>query len=178
MILKQLHLKNFKQYSALELDFQEGLVGIVGRNGSGKSSIFEAVLLCLFGSNNTDKEFYKSSWAGPKDPVELSLSFELNQKHHMVVRSFRGRAMTHKAELFDHEDKLIATGASPVNQQVSEILGMDKEAFTRSVFSGQKELGIISGTRGEERKKMVRKMVGLDHLDQIQKIIREDRNTV
>ena len=48
----------------------------------------------------------------------------------------------------------------------------------RSVFSGQKELGIISNTKGEERKRMVRKMVGLDKLDDIQKIIREDRNTL
>ncbi len=178
MILKTLSLKNFKQYNELELDFQEGLVGIVGKNGSGKSSIFEGILLCLFGSNNTDKEFYKSSWAGPKDPVELQLSFELNQKHYQIIRSFRGKVMTHKAELFDHQDQQIATGANTVNQQVTELLGMDKEAFTRSVFSGQKELGIISGTTGEERKKMVRKMVGLDQLDHIQKIIREDRNHV
>jgi len=178
MILKTLTLKNFKQYSQLELDFQEGLVGIVGKNGSGKSSIFEGILLCLFGSNSTDKEFYKSSWAGPKDHVELQLSFEFNQKHYQIVRSFRGKVMTHKAELFDHKDEQIATGASAVNQQVAELLGMDKEAFTRSVFSGQKELGIISGTTGEERKKMVRKMVGLDQLDHIQKIIREDRNHV
>ena len=176
MILKTLSLKNFKQYGQLELEFHEGLVGIVGRNGAGKSSIFEAILLCLFGSNNTDKEFYKSAWAGAKEEVLLRMAFELNQKHYTVVRNFRGKAMTHHAQLFDQEDELIATSASAVNQKVTELLGMDKEAFTRSVFSGQKELGAISNTRGEERKKMVRKMIGLDNLDRIQDIIRKDRN--
>merc|ERR1712127_372971 len=39
-------------------------------------------------------------------------------------------------------------------------------------------MGVISNTKGEERKRMVRKMVGLDKLDDIQKIIREDRNTL
>ncbi|HHH49765.1 MAG TPA: SMC family ATPase, partial [Saprospiraceae bacterium] len=178
MILKNLQLKNFKQYAALQLDFQEGLIGIVGKNGSGKSSIFEAILLCLFGSSNTDKEFYKTSWAENKENVLLELSFELNQKHFIVRREFRGKALAPKAQLFNQEDKLIATGAKIVNKEVEHLIGMDKEGFTRSVFSGQKELGAISGTKGEERKKMVRKMIGLDNLDYIQKMIREDRNHI
>ncbi len=49
MILNSLHLENYKQYRRLELVFREGLVGIVGKNGAGKSTIFEAILYCLFG---------------------------------------------------------------------------------------------------------------------------------
>ena len=178
MILKNLRLHNFKQYPALQLNFQEGLIGIVGKNGSGKSSIFEGILLCLFGSSNSDKEFYKTSWVEKKENVLLELSFELNQKHFIVRREFRGKALAHQAQLFDQHDELIATGAKTVNEEVAKLIGMDKEAFTRSVFSGQKELGAISGTRGEERKRMVRKMIGLDNLDHIQKMIREDRNLI
>ncbi len=178
MILKKLQLKNFKQYGKLELDFREGLVGVVGKNGSGKSSIFEAILLCLFGKISLDKNHYKSSWVEQKESVSLELTFEVQGKNWRVIREFRGKALAPKAGLYNQKDEMVATDSTPVTREVIRLLGMDKDAFTRSVFSGQKELGIISNTKGEERKRMVRKMVGLDKLDDIQKIIREDRNTL
>jgi len=178
MILKKLQLKNFKQYGNLELDFREGLIGIVGKNGSGKSSLFEGVLLCLFGTISLDKNHYRSSWAGQKEAVQLELTFEVQGRDWRVVREYRGKALAPKAGLYNQHEEMVATDSRPVTEEIVKILGMDKDAFTRSVFSGQKELGIISNTKGEERKRMVRKMVGLDRLDDIQKLIREDRNTL
>mgnify|MGYP000350718527 CR=1 FL=1 len=168
MILKKLQLKNFKQYGKLELDFREGLVGIVGKNGSGKSSVFEAILLCLFGTISLDKNHYKSSWVELKESVFLELIFEVQGKNWRVIREFRGKALAPKAGLFNQNEDMVATDSKPVTQEIIRLLGMDKDAFTRSVFSGQKELGVISNTKGEERKRMVRKMVGLDKLDDIQ----------
>ena len=55
MILNTLRLSNYKQYSHLELAFREGLVGIIGKNGAGKSTIFEAILYCLFGRDEGNK---------------------------------------------------------------------------------------------------------------------------
>lgn len=178
MILHELQLVNFKQYGSLDLNFKEGLVGITGKNGSGKSTLFEAIILCLYGTSSSDKEFYRSSWVDKKTATTLKLLFEVNQKHYTVERAFRGKAMTHVASLYDQTGQLLASSATPVSETIVDIIGLDKDAFTRSVFSGQKELGIISNTRGEERKRMVRKMVGLDRLDHIQKLVREDRNTL
>ncbi len=176
MIFRHLHIENFKQYEDLQLDFREGLAGIIGRNGSGKSTIFEAILLCLFGSSNSQKEFYRSSWVAPDKHVLLELLFELNTKTYRVRREFRGKSLTHQAGLYDSNDRLIASSASAVSQEVAHLIGMDRETFTRSIFSGQKELGILSETKGEQRKLMVRKMTGLNNLDRIQQLIRDDRN--
>jgi len=54
MILHKLILKNFKQYTSEAIEFKENLVGITGRNGAGKSSVFEAILLALYGSFEVD----------------------------------------------------------------------------------------------------------------------------
>jgi len=57
MILNNLKLANYKQYAALSLDFREGLVGMSGKNGAGKSTIFEAILYCLFGRDELQQRF-------------------------------------------------------------------------------------------------------------------------
>lgn len=167
MILRSLHLENYKQYSQLDLEFREGLVGIIGRNGAGKSTLFEAVLYCLFGKDESNKMFIRSSFVEPKATVVLALQFAVGPAEYAVKREFRGKAMAVNAELFKN-DQLVAKGVAPVNEEISKVLNMEREAFKRSVFSGQKELSELSEANGEVRKRMVRKMLGLDTLDDIQ----------
>ncbi|HLP96225.1 MAG TPA: SMC family ATPase [Saprospiraceae bacterium] len=167
MILNSLRLSNYKQYSQLELDFREGLVGIIGKNGAGKSTLFEAILFCLFGKEEGNKIHVRSAFADPKSVVELELTFSIGEVVYRVKREFRGKALTVGAELYKN-DNLIAKGVSPVNEELVKILHMERDAFKRSVFSGQKELSELSETTGEARKKMVRRMLGLDMLDETQ----------
>ncbi len=167
MTLRALHLENYKQYSQLDLEFRDGLVGIIGRNGAGKSTLFEAVLYCLYGKDESNKNLIRSSFADPKASVVLSLQFAVGSVEYAVKREFRGKTMAVQAELFKN-DELIAKGVAPVNDEIVRILNMERDAFKRSVFSGQKELSELSDTTGEARKRMVRKMLGLDTLDDVQ----------
>lgn len=173
MILKHLTLKNYKQYKDLELSFKEGLVGIIGRNGAGKSTLFDAILYCLFGRDEDHKTLVRSTYSPEKAIVELQLEFEIDLQTYRVKREFRGKALTTAAELYK-DTLLIAKDARPVNEQVALLLNMERDAFKRSVFSGQKELGELSDTTGEARKKMIRRMVGLERLDEIQTTINSD----
>lgn len=175
MILHHLRLRNFKQYSELDLSFREGLVGITGKNGSGKSTIFHAIIICLFGRKSKDNvEAFRTRNISHKEAVELELQFEVTGKRYRIVREFRGKTNTHKANLYQNESDLIATGATPVSEEAAKLIGMDRESFMRSVFSGQKELDEISKAGPEARRKMIREMIGLEKLDLIQKKIRED----
>ncbi|MCC7504966.1 MAG: SMC family ATPase [Saprospiraceae bacterium] len=172
MILNTLHLENFKQYGQLDLEFREGLVGVVGRNGAGKSTLFDAILFCLFGQG-LEKEMVRSSFAEPKATVALHLGFTLGLERFLVKREFRGKILTAGAELFKN-DELIAKGVLPVNEEIARLLNMERDGFRRSVFSGQKELAELSEASGAERQRMVRKMLGLDNLDDIKKRINDD----
>jgi len=67
VILERLLLENFKQFrERVELLPPEGAVGIVGPNGSGKTTIFESVLWAFFGSRGRDPRFSNDSvpWSG------------------------------------------------------------------------------------------------------------------
>ncbi len=93
MILSNLKLENFKKYTSYEINFGEGLVGIIGKNGSGKSTIFEAILFALYGElkNKGYKEVLRNSHATVKDPVSVELNFELESYEYKVFREFRGK---------------------------------------------------------------------------------------
>ena len=173
MILNNLKLSNYKQYASLSLEFREGLVGIIGKNGADKSTIFEAILYCLFGRDESNKNLVRSSFADPKANVLLELDFTIGESCYRVRREFRGKAMAVGAELFKN-DLMVAKGVSAVNDELVAVLHMERDAFKRSVFSGQKELSELSDTSGEARKRMVRKMLGLDTLDEVQVKVNAD----
>ncbi len=177
MLLNALHLENYKQYRHLDLEFREGLVGIIGKNGAGKSTLFEAILYCLFGKDVSNKELIRSAFASPKATVTLQLDFTLGEALYRVRREFRGKALATNAELYKN-DVLVAKGVMPVNDEIVKVLHLERDAFRRSVFSGQKELSQLSDTTGEARKKMVRKMLGLDTLDDIQVAVNADRKSL
>ena len=178
MILSSLQLQNYKQYASLDLEFREGLVGIIGKNGAGKSTIFEAILYCLYGKDELNKELIRSSFAEPKAPVRLTLEFSIGPALYRLIRELRGRRLdTVNAELYKNDEQ-IAKGASAVNQEVVKLLQLDREAFRRSVFSGQKELTQLSDTTGQSRTLMVRKMLGLDSLDVLQKNVSNDAKNI
>ena len=179
MILKNLLLENYKQYAHLNLAFQEGLVGIIGKNGAGKSTIFEAILYALYGKDEiSQKELIRSSFADEKAPVRLSLDFGVGDVVYQVRRELRGRKLERvDAELYKN-DAQIAKGANAVTGEVIRLLNLDREAFKHSVFSGQKELSELSETKGAERTRMVRRMLGLERLDELQSTVNTDKNNL
>jgi len=169
--LETLSLQNFKRYAAFEMAFESGLCGILGRNGSGKSTIFEAVSFALYGEYRGSKELVKT--AGTEGNVKVVLDFTVDEKSHRVTREFRGKAMTAYASL-QEADESLATGAKEVTTAVTKLLGMGKEAFLHTVFASQKELTALSSMKNDERKAMMRRLLGLEKIDKIEEMIREE----
>ncbi|MHA4844464.1 AAA family ATPase [Flavitalea antarctica] len=55
IILKQLSITNFKGIKRLELEFNESITSLFGRNGSGKTTIFDAFSWLLFSKDSNDR---------------------------------------------------------------------------------------------------------------------------
>ena len=173
MFLQELVLKNFKQYRELELQWREGLIAIIGKNGSGKSSLFEAVMLALFGETASGKEYLRTHHIPSKESVEVRLRLELNGKEYTINREYRGKNLTPYAEL-RCEGRTISSGHREVTAEITRLIGMDKDAFRQSIFSGQKELGLLSQLKGAERREFIRELLGVKRIDLVQQLGREE----
>jgi len=170
MILCKLKLKNFKRYITYEINFEEGLIGIIGKNGSGKSTIFEAILFALYGELKTKgyKEIIRNANASTKDAVVVELEFEFDNITYTIIREFRGKVLSANAKLYKNSE-LISSGAKEVTQSIIKLTRMNKEAFLHTLFASQKELTSLSNSKPEDRKKMIRKLLGLEKIDFIEK---------
>ncbi|MCT7447150.1 AAA family ATPase [Aliarcobacter skirrowii] len=174
MILNKLELVNFKKYTNKTFSFDEGLVGIIGKNGSGKSTIFEAILFALYGEllSRGSKELIRNSSVSEREPVSVTLEFEFDGLTYKVVREFRGKALIANAKFYKNEE-LVTTGAKEVTNSIVKLVKMGRESFMHTLFASQKELTSLSNLKPEDRKKMIRKLLGLEKIDAIETMLVE-----
>ena len=166
MNLLKLHLENFKRYISFDIEFGEGLIGIIGKNGSGKSTLFEAILFALYGEakKRGSKDLLRNASASEKDAVVVELEFEFEGVAYKVVREFRGKTLSANAKLYKNEE-LTTSGAKEVTTAIIKLTKMSKEAFLHTLFASQKELTSLSTLKNEDRKKMIRRLLGLEKID-------------
>nr|WP_321265456.1 SMC family ATPase [uncultured Sulfurimonas sp.] len=169
MILTKIHLSNFKKYTTKTIEFGEGLIGIIGKNGSGKSTIFEAILFGLYGEfkNRGNKDIIRNANASTKDVVVVELDFEFEGIEYKVLREFRGKSLSANAKFFKNGE-LTTSGAKEVTAAIIKLIGMNKDAFMHTLFASQKELTSLSSLKNEDRKKMIRRLLGLEKIDFIE----------
>jgi exonuclease SbcC len=180
MILDRLELSNFKRFRHEEICFKDGITGILGNNGTGKSSIVQAIFFALYGVQATGiaADFIVSSFAGPREKCEVRLDFRIGGDTYTVVRTFKkGKTITHDAS-FHKNGKLMATGVSPVETEVKRTLGMGPVDFKNTIYAGQKDLLTLLENTPGKRKEWFLRALGIDYLNtESQKILKEQIDT-
>ena len=176
MILKTLTLKNFRKFKNSTIDFPDGVTGVVGLNGAGKSTIFEAIAWVLYGpvAARTSSDEIKRNGAEHSDPCRVELEFVFEDDNYRIVRDMTGKSLTTSATITIN-NKVAATSAEMVSKYVQKKLGMDFKSFFTSIFAKQKELNALSTMIASERRPLILKMLGIDSLDDVIKEIKSDK---
>lgn len=176
MIIHSLKLKNYRKFKDDFIEFPEGLFGIVGNNGAGKTSLIEAIAWAIYGikGSNTEKELIKREEANPDADCSVELEFILGSDSYRVLRELRGRRQSAYSALFVNNQPQVE-GTSAVTQYLSNQLGMDYNSFFTSVFTKQKELDALSDLTPATRKKRILKLLRIDSIDVAIKNLRADK---
>ncbi len=178
MILKTLTLKNYRRFKDTLIEFPDGVTGVIGLNGVGKSTIFEAVAWALYGSpaSRTPVDQIKRTGASPREPCRVELEFIFEGNAYKVIREMTGKTLSPSAVAYMNS-KAMAKGAGAVTSFIQKTLGMDFKSFSTSVFAKQKELNALSSMNASERRPLILRMLGIDTLDDVIKEINTDRRT-
>ena len=178
MILKTLTLVNFRKFKQITIEFPDGLIGVIGLNGAGKSTIFEAIAWVLYGpvAARTPADQIKRNGSAHSDSCRVELSFIFEQHLYHIVREMKGKTLSPSAVL-TCDNKIVATGAGAVTQFIQKLLGMDFKSFFTSIFAKQKELNVLSSMNASERRPFILRMLGIDSLDAVLKDIFVDRKS-
>lgn len=171
-----MELRNYRKFRHSAIEFPDGVIGIIGPNGVGKSTLIEAISWALYGNDaqRTSKEEVRWSGASPGEVCSVLLEFDLDGDHYRVHREMKGKDLKMKASL-EVNKHLHADGDRAVNQALSERLGMDYKAFFISVFAKQKDLDALSVLPPGERRQLILRMLEIDVLDTIVSSIRGER---
>lgn len=170
MRLNSVRLCNFRQHVDTFIAFDSGLTGIIGPNGSGKTTILEAIAWALYGQDAArgKKETIRSLSAGPGARVKVELDFELAGHRYRVERGLT------TAELFlDGADSPIANSLTGVSEMLRRRLGMSREEFFNTYFTGQKELDVMAAMAPAERAQFLSRVLGYERLRVAQRLVRE-----
>jgi exonuclease SbcC len=175
MQINRLRLQNFRQHESTEIEFGLGLTGIIGPNGAGKTTLLEAIAWAMYGmpAARGSRETLRRRGAPPKARVEVEIDFTLGAHQYRVVRS-----LTH-AELYqDGDPSAVANSIGAVTERVTRLLGMTRDEFFNTYFTGQKELAVMAAMSAPERAQFLSRVLGYERLRVAQERLKEKRSSL
>ena len=174
MKLISLTLHNFRKFRDLELKFPDGVVGLVGSNGAGKSTIIEAIGWAIYGNKaaRTPKDQIKRQHAAKSADCWVKFSFKLEKNAYEVFRINTERSSDARVKI---NGVITASSTHATTEFLEKKLGMDYDAFYTSIIAKQQELNALSNKSPSERKRSMLRMLKIDVLEDAIKNVREDR---
>lgn len=167
MRLKSLELDNWGPHVRLSCDLNSSMTGIIGANGSGKSSILTAIAYAITGVLPLSKERYIHNYnpeipelSGKSHKARVTLKFEVHGQEGEITREIwdNGNARV----LHWHGDTI--KKQADVDRIIEDLVGADKAALQNAVFIQQGELtGLIKGTPAT-RQEIFKKLINLNFL--------------
>ncbi len=173
MKLHRLRLANFRQHADTEIVFGDGITGIIGPNGSGKTSLLEAIAWAIYGNPAArgDKDSIRNLRAKARAPVRVELEFGLGSHAYRVDRGLNN------AELYQ-DGVVVANSLKEVTGRLQRVLGMTHAEFFNTYFTGQKELAVLADATRPERAAFLSRVLRHEQLTLAQERIRERRNAL
>src|SRR6185503_11661927 len=124
-MIMDIQLKDFIAHKDTKIEFGKGITIFVGHNGSGKSSIIDAVTFALFGKH-TRKSNRNLVRRGANSAM-VQMRFTLNSKEFQAIRSLNGSGLQSFSQL-----AIVSDGGKEMNRP---IIGGERKQFGESMSS-------------------------------------------
>jgi len=159
MIINKLILRNFKRFENETIEFPEGVMGLIGENGAGKSSIIEGIIFALYGVKEIPTDYVPTRGSNKK--AEVTLFFSIEGKEYEIFRTIKGK--THNATLYLNAEP-VSEGVNAVQEQIGNLIGMSYTDFKNTIYAAQGDLKSILESSPTDRKRWFMKVIGIDNI--------------
>jgi exonuclease SbcC len=186
-MIKDIQLKDFIAHKDTKLEFCKGITIFIGHNGSGKSSIIDAVTFALFGKH-TRKSNRNLVRRGANSAM-VQLNFLLNSKEFKASRALSGSG----SQSFSQFSLVVSSdgdgGKTTINKpiiggerkqfgesmsgEIAKVLGLDYDKLRVAAVVQQGELVRIVEAQPKEFKELINGLIGIDRLDSAYDTMRE-----
>ena len=196
----KLSFESFNSYANnTSIDFEDfnsnGIFLITGPTGSGKTTIFDAIKYALYGeASGVDRKNISnfSDFANLESPSTVTFEFLHRGVKYRIERisSYQvfkkdknleadKKTANHKTtvnfyQLIDGEEKLLASNTRKVNEEVQNLLGIDKNQFSQIVMIAQGDFSKILTADGNDREKLLRNIFNTEIYQQLQERLKAD----
>lgn len=160
----------------INIDFKRhispGITFVVGNNGSGKSTILEAMVWCQFGKLIRDGMYVKDV---VNDIAGKDCSVKLEFSNGNTISRFRNHKVYKNRVIIKLNGKTQPgfeyANPSTTQKAINELLGIDYDTYVKTVVLSQDSpTGFLNSTQAQWRC-LIEKALGLSILDQCEKVL-------
>jgi len=173
-MITDIRLQDFISHRDTHLQLGKGVTIFVGHNGSGKSSVIDAITFSLFGkhSRKSGKNLVRRGAA----QGSAQIHFSLNSKQYQATRILGASGSQSFSQLM-----LLSDAGEPVSRplaggerrqlgesmsgEVARVLGVDYDKMCVAAVVQQGELARIVDSQPKEFKELLNSLIGIDRLD-------------
>lgn len=162
MKLISLRLRNFRQHRDSSLNFHSGVTAILGPNGSGKTTILEAITFALYGEQRSKKETIRFAWAELGEKFSVELVFDFGGGRYRVMRDEKTAEFSLTSD--PRGPQTLAKGLTDVSSYSRRLLQLSYSQFINSFCAEQKKLKFMNFDQSSKLQDEIARMLGFDRL--------------
>lgn len=170
--LKMTGFGPYKETNVLDMESlgRGGMYLITGDTGAGKTFIFDAITYALYGDmsgSGRDSKSVRSQYTADGEKTEVELIFEYsghkytvtrNPEYYRAKKSGDGFTKQNAGATLIKPDGSVVDGSSRVNEEIKNILGLDRGQFCNIAMIAQGEFRKVLNAGTDERQKLFRKL--------------------
>ena len=173
-MIKAIELENFISHRTTRIAFDRGITIFIGNNGSGKSSVIDAITFALYGQHTrkTNRNLVRRG----SESASVSVRLSVGSKEYNAHRQLGSNGQTLHArfdEVLDSGiivDRTVVSGerkqfGDSMSGEIAKILGIDYKRLRIAAIVQQGELSSIIDSQPKEFKELLNSLIGIDRLD-------------